>query len=467
MRRALTFGDQTVSDIMVPRTEMAALPTSITVAEAIDEIAETNHTRYPVYEEDVDNIVGYVHVKDLYRAPRDATLRRLLRPIGFIAETSNIELALQRFQSTRTPLAIVVDEHGGTAGIVTIQDVVEELIGEVQDEFDLEAPLVEDRGRRQLFGRRRRPRRLSWRTSLGLEVPEEGFPTLGGRVFEQLQRRPRVGDEAGWATSMPGCSKWTACASPGSCSPVSLPRARRRSSGSGAHRARGRRPRRLTPPTARRRPRGIILAMKPIEIPVDSDALRANIARHRPAGGHSRTLPASGAGRGGLYGVRTPLTETLAEYFHTFRNVDLLIDGFQTILLRNWTYFERSEDRAQCFELLSELVLDLLDTPALGAADLAAPSPAADVVHRGLGRTSPCEPTTRACRAVAESSVPAVARQPLAFLERDTLLRGLVRKRGPPARRSQAGLLRTLPVPASPRLPPGGRAAAHPRVGHL
>jgi CBS domain containing-hemolysin-like protein len=195
MRRALTFGDRTVSDIMVPRTEMAALPTSFTVAQAIDEVADTNHTRYPVYEEDVDNIVGYIHVKDLYRAPRDATLRRLLRPIGFIAETANIEVALQRFQSTRTPMIIVVDEHGGTAGIVTIQDVVEELIGEVQDEFDLEAPLVENRdnGSYSVDGGARID---LLEESLGLQVPEEGFPTLGGRVFEQLQRRPRVGDEA-------------------------------------------------------------------------------------------------------------------------------------------------------------------------------------------------------------------------------------------------------------------------------
>jgi magnesium and cobalt exporter, CNNM family len=195
MRRALTFGDQTVSDIMVPRTEMAALPTSYSVTQAIQEIAETNHTRYPAYEEDVDNIVGYIHVKDLYRAPIDAGLRRLLRPIGFIAETSNIEVALQRFQSTRTPLAIVVDEHGGTAGIVTIQDVVEELIGEVQDEFDQEAPLVEDQdnGSYSVDG----AARVDYLSeALGLQVPEEGFPTLGGRVFEQLQRRPRVDDEA-------------------------------------------------------------------------------------------------------------------------------------------------------------------------------------------------------------------------------------------------------------------------------
>jgi CBS domain containing-hemolysin-like protein len=194
MRRALTFGDREVTDIMVPRTEMVALPSSLTVAEAIAEIAETNHTRYPVYEEDIDNIVGYIHVKDLYRAPRSSNIRRLIRPIGFIAETSNIEVALQRFQSTRTPLAIVVDEHGGTAGIVTIQDVVEELIGEVQDEFDEEAPLIQplEDGSYSVDGGARID---DLEEALGLRVAEDGFPTLGGRVFEQLQRRPRVGDE--------------------------------------------------------------------------------------------------------------------------------------------------------------------------------------------------------------------------------------------------------------------------------
>jgi magnesium and cobalt exporter, CNNM family len=194
MRRALTFGDRTVSDIMVPRTETAFLRTSSTVSEAIAEVEEKNHTRYPVFEEDVDNVVGYVHVKDLYRAARASTLRRLLRPIGFIAETANIEVALQRFQSTRTPLVIVVDEHGGTAGIVTIQDVVEELIGEVQDEFDIEAPPIEQQGdgSYSVDG----STRIDYlEEALGMELPEEGFPTLGGRVFEQLQRRPHVGDE--------------------------------------------------------------------------------------------------------------------------------------------------------------------------------------------------------------------------------------------------------------------------------
>lgn len=194
MRRALTFGERAVGDIMVPRTEMAGLSTDTSIAEALEEVAVSNHTRYPVYEEDLDDTIGYVHVKELYRADGTKPVRSVLRPIGFISETASIEIALQRFQSTRTPLAIVVDEHGGTAGLVTIQDVVEELIGEVQDEFDHDEPLVEltDNGGYSVDGSARVDFLAE---ALGLVVPEAGFPTLGGRVFEQLQRRPRVGDE--------------------------------------------------------------------------------------------------------------------------------------------------------------------------------------------------------------------------------------------------------------------------------
>lgn len=194
MRRALTLGDRTVGQVMVPRTEMAALPANMPLRQALDEIAITNHTRYPVYEDDFDDTIGYVHVKDLYRANPERPVRSVLRSVGFIAETASVELALNRFQTARTPLAIVVDEHGGTSGIVTLQDVIEELIGEVQDEFDQEAPIVEpgDDGTFSVDGRARLDYLLE---TVGLNLPAEGFPTLGGRVFEQLQRRPRVGDE--------------------------------------------------------------------------------------------------------------------------------------------------------------------------------------------------------------------------------------------------------------------------------
>lgn len=194
MRRALTFGERTVGDIMVARTETATLPTDMRIEQALEEVIVSNHTRYPVYEADMDDTIGYVHVKDLYRADPVRPVRSVLRPISFIAETASIEIVLRRFQSTRTPLAIVIDEHGGTAGLVTIQDVVEELIGEVQDEFDREAPLVEstDNGEYSVDG----AARIDYLAdTLGLYVSEEGFPTLGGRVFEQLQRRPKVGDE--------------------------------------------------------------------------------------------------------------------------------------------------------------------------------------------------------------------------------------------------------------------------------
>lgn len=194
MRKALTLGEVTVGEVMVPRTEMAALSATMPVSEALEEITATNHTRYPVYEDDLDDTIGYIHVKDLYRADHSRTVRTVLRPIGFIAETASVEIALARFKTARTPLAIVVDEHGGTSGIVTLQDVVEELIGEVQDEFDYEAPLLEAMadGSYSVDGGARLD---SLDELMGLNLPEPGFPTLGGRVFEQLQRRPRVGDE--------------------------------------------------------------------------------------------------------------------------------------------------------------------------------------------------------------------------------------------------------------------------------
>lgn len=194
MRRALTFGDRTVGQVMVPRTEIAALPADMLIRDALEETAETNHTRYPVYEDDLDDTIGYVHVKDLHRADPSKPVRSVLRPVGFISETASVELALKRFQTTHTPLAIVVDEHGGTSGMVTLQDVVEELIGEVQDEFDYEAPEIEalEEGRYSVDGGVQLD---DLKETIGLDVPGDGFPTLGGRVFEQLQRRPSVGDE--------------------------------------------------------------------------------------------------------------------------------------------------------------------------------------------------------------------------------------------------------------------------------
>jgi pyruvate, orthophosphate dikinase len=165
--------------------------------------------------------------------------------------------------------------------------------------------------------------------------------------------------------------------------------------------------------------------MYPLEIPVDSDALRANIAgTAQRVVIPDRYLPLVKA-VDGYYGVRAPLTDTLGEYFHPFRNVDLVIDGFQTILLRNWTYFELSEDRTEAFALLCELILDLLDAPLsaqqaslllrqlLTWCNTALAGPHGDAYDHAL-------------QTVAECLSRFLPRQPLAFLERDALLQGLV-----------------------------------------
>jgi len=169
--------------------------------------------------------------------------------------------------------------------------------------------------------------------------------------------------------------------------------------------------------------------MDPIETLVDSDALRANLpGTAQPAVIPDRYKPLLKAVEG-YHGVRVPLAETLAEYFHSYRNADLLIDGFQTILLRNWTYFERSENRREAFTLLSELMLDLLDTPLS--------SQQASLLLRQLlawctaALTGPhSEEYDEPLLNIADCLARFVPLQPLAALERDTLLRGLVEAAG-------------------------------------
>lgn len=164
--------------------------------------------------------------------------------------------------------------------------------------------------------------------------------------------------------------------------------------------------------------------MEPIEIPVDSDALRANLPGTLQAVViPERYLPLLEIVEG-YHGVRAPLSETLTEYFHAYRNVDLLIDGFQTVLLRNWSYFERSERRVEAFALLSELVLDLLDTPLTAQQAsllLRQLLTWCTTVLNGPHKDEYDEPLL----AVADCLGRFIPNQPLAALERDTLLRGL------------------------------------------
>lgn len=149
LENVLDFSERTIGQVMTPRTRMAALPVTATLDEVMEILEEYQHSRYPVFEDDRDHIVGILHVKDLARdidqmslfaKQRDFDLRILLRSAVFVPETLSLEQMLERFRQEHVQIAIAVDEFGGTAGLVTLEDLIEEIIGEIQDEFDRELP---------------------------------------------------------------------------------------------------------------------------------------------------------------------------------------------------------------------------------------------------------------------------------------------------------------------------------------
>lgn len=149
LENVLDFSERTIGQVMTPRTRMAALSVNAPLPIVMETLREHHHSRYPIYEEDRDHIVGILHIKDLARylqrkgnrdAERAFTLRLLMRPVIFAPETLSLEQMLYRFRHEHAQVAIAVDEFGGTAGLVTLEDLIEEIIGEIQDEFDTEIP---------------------------------------------------------------------------------------------------------------------------------------------------------------------------------------------------------------------------------------------------------------------------------------------------------------------------------------
>jgi CBS domain containing-hemolysin-like protein len=194
----LEMGKTLVREVMVPRTDIVALEAGTPLLQSVDPILQAGHTRIPVYEETIDNVVGVLHAKDLLRYLRDGQhdqpLRGLLRPAYFVPETKIVDDLLRELRQQRTHMAIVVDEYGGTAGLVTIEDLLEEIVGEIQDEYDAEEPLLQDLGNGEYLC----DARLSVddvEKELGLEIPAGDFDTLGGFVYERLGAIPTEGDQ--------------------------------------------------------------------------------------------------------------------------------------------------------------------------------------------------------------------------------------------------------------------------------
>ncbi len=195
IHKIIDFADTTVDEAMIPLIEVVAVPSGATVAEAVALVSEHHFSRIPVYEERIDQIVGIVHAFDLLGADPQAALGPLMRPAYYVPETKLVDDLLQEMQRQRVLMAIVVDEYGGVVGIATIEDLLEEIVGEIEDEYDEEPPPL----RRlpdgsYIVDARIEVDRLN--EELGLGLPEGEYETLGGFLLSLLQKIPEPGEEA-------------------------------------------------------------------------------------------------------------------------------------------------------------------------------------------------------------------------------------------------------------------------------
>ena len=193
------FDKMDVKDIMVPRIDMKCIEANSSIEDAKKLILETGHSRIPVYEGSVDNIIGILYAKDLLRflnsGEKPETLHSILRPAYFVPESKKLNELLSEFQRLKVQIAIVVDEYGGTAGMVTLEDVLEEIVGEIEDEYDVgeaeEFRMVDEN--QAVVDARMSIHDVNERLSLSL--PEDRVDTIGGLLFNMLGRIPVQGDE--------------------------------------------------------------------------------------------------------------------------------------------------------------------------------------------------------------------------------------------------------------------------------
>ncbi|MEA2685354.1 MAG: magnesium and cobalt exporter, family, partial [Actinomycetota bacterium] len=193
----IEFGDTVVREVMVPRPDMVAVEARATVEDALEVALAAGYSRIPVYEQGIDDIVGILYTKDLIRASHDGKgdepVRELVRPANFVPETKRVAELLPEMQKHKQHMAIVVDEHGGVAGLVTLEDLIEELVGEIVDEYDVEEVPVEDLG----DGGYRVNARMQideLEELLQVSLPEGDYDTVGGLLLDLLGHVPAEGE---------------------------------------------------------------------------------------------------------------------------------------------------------------------------------------------------------------------------------------------------------------------------------
>jgi magnesium and cobalt transporter len=195
----LEVSDLQVRDIMVPRVQMVFVRRDDSAAKILPAVVESGHSRFPVLEEDRDNIAGILLAKDLLRMYASGTrekfdIREYMRPAVFVPESKRLNVLLKEFRRNRNHMAIVVDEYGGVSGLVTIEDVIEQIVGEIDDEFDVEDDANIRRESERQFAVRGVTRIDEFNEYFSVKLPDGEYDTVAGLVMKQLGRLPRRGE---------------------------------------------------------------------------------------------------------------------------------------------------------------------------------------------------------------------------------------------------------------------------------
>ncbi len=199
INRVFSFADLDAAQVMVPRTEISCVPVNVTLAQLTELAVRDGHTRFPVYDGTIDNIVGVVHTKDLVRVLGSAgrngrfNIRQILRDVLTVPVTQPVDDLMSMMQRRRNHMAIVIDEYGGTSGLVTLEDLLERIVGDVQDEFQREEPDVQhlSDGSALVNGLLTIE---EFNEAFGTDLEDPDYNTIGGTVFGKLGRKPEVGD---------------------------------------------------------------------------------------------------------------------------------------------------------------------------------------------------------------------------------------------------------------------------------
>ena len=197
LQSVVEFGDTLVREVMTPRPDIVAVKIESTLTELRKLFVDQQYSRLPVYQDNLDNILGFIFVKDLVGmidpGPEDHVIKNLMRPAYVVPEAKRVAELLKELQSKRVQSAIVHDEYGGTAGLVTIEDLLEEIVGEIRDEYDVEIePVVDEGDGSFVFTGTVGVDDMA--DCFGIEIERQGFETVGGYLLARLGRVPRVGE---------------------------------------------------------------------------------------------------------------------------------------------------------------------------------------------------------------------------------------------------------------------------------